>query len=166
MLAKILDRFALKAPKEEVSSKMETVQVSDFQSPAANDDNASSEGNAQQEQRIQSPSQDYRDELEQKYQNHNTVKQNVLLRAKVSATALPADEKSMRKVFDGVVRDFGLEAEDLSFEHFKLLATDTDEHAFRAALIEELPASKLEMAKNMHPTKAEMKIIDDLPLDY
>lgn len=166
MLKKFFGNTALKASKEDVTLQdVETIKVSDFQNPAANDDNASS-STGEPEQTLQSPSQDYRDGLEQKYQNHNIVKHNSLLRAKVSRTALPVDEKSMRKVFDGVVRDFGLEAEDLSFEHFKLLATDVDEQSFRAQLIEVLPAEKLEMAKNMHPTKAEMQVIDNLPLEY
>lgn len=165
MLSKLLGNTALKTPEKEVfPPDVGTVHVADFDTmQAANGENTHTET-----QKVQSPTQDRRDNLEDRYNNHNLVKQNVLLRAKVNHTELPEahNEKQMRKVFDGVVRDFGLEDGDLSYEHFKLIASDCTEKEFRAELIETLPAEKLEMANNMHPTKAEMNTIESLPLAY
>lgn len=147
------------------STDVETSASQSIQGKAVNDTVFYSDGDVQ---RVQSPTQDYRQQLEDKYQNHNIVKQNALLRAKVIGTDFPdvENEKSMRKVFSGVMRDFQLEDGDLSFEHFKLLVTEGDEKDFRSALIEAIPAEKLEQTKNMHPTKAEMKVIDGLTLEY
>ena len=147
------------------STEIKTSVSQDIQEKAVNDTVFYSDGDVQ---RVQSPTQDYRQQLEDKYQNHNIVKQNALLRAKVIGTDFPdvENEKSMRKLFSGVMRNFQLEDGDLSFEHFKLLVTEGDEKGFRSALIEAIPAEKLEQTKNMHPTKAEMKVIDGLTLEY
>lgn len=170
MFGKIFGNTALKDKTPSDFDVINSVEVkashqNNFEKNAANDDNYQSNQN---DQHVQSPTEDYRTQLEDKYQNHNIVKQNALLRAKISGTTLPVseNERSMRKVFTGVMKDFQLEEGDLSYEHFKLLTAGGDEKSFRAALIEAIPADKLEQTKNMHPTKAEMKVIDSLPLEY
>tara|TARA_R110000868_G_scaffold262401_2_gene521055 strand:- start:32075 stop:33367 length:1293 start_codon:yes stop_codon:yes gene_type:complete len=164
MFKKLFGNTAEKQPEEmSVSSEVHDIHLSDFAGVEGANENSFAQESMDN---IQSPKQDYRSDLEAKYQNHNLVKQNALLRAKVLAVQLPADEKSMRATFENVQRDFNLSDKDISFEHFKLLAQGVDENTYRASLVEEIPSAALERAKEMDATRLEQKSIELLPLEY
>ncbi|MFT7144515.1 MAG: hypothetical protein ACI9TY_000800 [Alphaproteobacteria bacterium] len=115
---------------------------------------------------VQSPTADHKDALEERYQNHITVKQSVLLRSKVENSKLPVSEKEQQQAYANICKAFALDQEDLSFEEFKTYAMDVDEGQYRAKIIEGLPKEKLEQAANMNPTKTELDTIDSLALEY